>query len=421
VLVPWWIPALLLGIVVVLVMALYSARAQRSSRVRLGRVEAFRDLLPSISGLTRGWLVDGNRVEILQNGDGFFPRLLADFAAARESIHLESYVWWKGDICHRVAEALAARARAGVEVRLVLDALGAATAEADLLETMRGAGCEVCLYHPFELRALGRLNQRTHRRVAVLDGRIGYVFSHGFASEWEGAGDGPGSWRDTGARIEGPVVGRLQSVFARDWMEETSKVLFGERYFPSIEPAGRVPCQVVSSTPSGGVSSVSLLHKLMIAAADAELLIQNPYFSPDVDLTRMLVEAAQRGVRVRIMVPDKVTDSLAVLHAGHHQFSKLLAAGIEIWEHQRTLCHQKVLVVDGLWCHLGTANFDERSRDINAEISLGILDEAVAAELTAAFEADRAHCRRLELAAWRRRSTLHRVLDAVAFMVHEQL
>jgi cardiolipin synthase len=413
--------AVIVGVVLSLLFMLWTVQRGRKVRLTLGKVEDLRQSLPSIAGATHGPILDGNRVEVLQNGSGFFPPLLADIARAEESIHIESYVWWKGDICHRVAEALAARARAGVEVRLVLDALGAATAEADLLETMRGAGCEVCLYHPFELRALGRLNQRTHRRVAVLDGRIGYVFSHGFASEWEGAGDGPGSWRDTGARIEGPVVGRLQSVFARDWMEETSKVLFGERYFPSIEPAGRVPCQVVSSTPSGGVSSMSLLHKLMIAAADAELLIQNPYFSPDVDLTRMLVEAAQRGVRVRIMVPDKVTDSLAVLHAGHHQFSKLLAAGIEIWEHQRTLCHQKVLVVDDLWCHLGTANFDERSRDINAEISLGILDEAVAAELTAAFEADRAHCRRLEYAAWHRRSTLHRVLDAVAFLVHEQL
>ena len=418
---PLWVLWILVALVLLLAVLLWSARTQRSSRVRLERIEAFRDLLPSISGLTQGWLVGGNRVEVLQNGDGFFPRLLADVAAAEESIHIESYVWWKGEICRQVAEALSARARDGLEVRLLLDAVGSSPGEPAVLDGMEEAGVRLTYYHPFELRALGRLNQRTHRKMAIFDGRVGYVFSHGFAAEWEGAGDGPRNWRDTGARLEGPVVGRVQAVFARNWMEETSEVLFGERYFPDLEEAGDVTCQIVSSTPSGGVSSVSILHKLMIAAADRELLIQNPYFCPDNDLTRMLVAAAGRGVRVRIMVPGPVTDSPIVQHAGHWQFTRLLRAGIEIWEHQRTLIHQKVLVVDGLWCHLGSTNFDERSFDINSEISLGILDEGIAAELSRAFEADLAHCRRLELRAWRRRSPLHQALDAVSFLVHEQL
>ncbi|HEX2164590.1 MAG TPA: phospholipase D-like domain-containing protein [Thermoanaerobaculia bacterium] len=419
--VSFWVLGFLCGLVVLLALLLWSARTQRSSRVRLERIEAFRDLLPSISGLTQGWLVGGNRVEVLQNGDGFFPRLLADVAAAKESIHVESYVWWKGDICRRMAEALAARAEEGVEVRLLLDAVGAATGDATLFAAMKDAGVKLVFYHRFELRALGRLNQRTHRKVAVFDGRIGYVFSHGFAAEWEGAGDGPESWRDTGARLEGPVVGRVQAVFSLNWMEETTEVLFGERYFPDLPEVGDVTCQVVSSTPSGGVSSVSILHKLMIAAADSELLVQNPYFCPDNDLTRMLVAAAGRGVRVRIMVPGPYTDSPVVQHAGHWQFTRLLRAGIEIWEHQRTLVHQKVLVVDRLWCHLGSTNFDERSFDINSEVSLGILDEPIAAELADAFEADLAHCRRVELSRWRRRSPLHQGLDAVLFLIHEQL
>ena len=420
-LVPWWIPALLLGIVVVLVMALYSARAQRSSRVRLGRVEAFRDLLPSISGLTRGWLVDGNRVEILQNGDGFFPRLLADFAAARESIHLESYVWWKGDICHRVAEALAARARAGVEVRLVLDALGAATAEADLLETMRGAGCEVCLYHPFELRALGRLNQRTHRKLAVMDARVGFIMGHGFASEWEGDARGEDCWSDTGARIEGPVVSRIQAAFASNWMEETAEVLAGDEYFPELPEAGGVRCQVVASKPAGGVSPASLLHKLMIATANHELLIQNPYFCPDADLVGLLLAAVERGASVRIMVPGPVTDSPAVMHAGHVWFPRLLAAGVELWEYQPSLPHQKVLVVDGTWCALGSMNFDERSLDINAEIALGVLDDGVCEELRQAFARDLTVSKQLSPEAWRSRGLWHRIVDRAAYLIHEQL
>lgn len=416
-----WVIGFLVGLVVLLAVLLWSARTQRSSRVRLERVESFRDLLPSISGLTQGWLIGGNAVEVLQNGDGFFPRLLADVAAAEESIHVESYVWWKGDVCRQVAAALSARARDGLEVRVLLDAVGSSPGEPAVLDGMEEAGVRLTYYHPFELRALGRLNQRTHRKMAILDGRVGYVFSHGFAAEWEGAGDGPKSWRDTGARLEGPVVGRVQAVFARNWMEETSEVLFGERYFPDLADAGDVTCQVVSSTPSGGVSSVSVLHKLMIAASDRELLIQNPYFCPDDDLTRMLVSAAGRGVRVRIMVPGPVTDSPIVKHAGHWQFTRLLRAGIEIWEHQRTLIHQKVLVVDGVWCHLGSTNFDERSFDINSEISLGILDEGIAAELSAAFEADLAHAERLDLRRWRRRSPFHQALDAVSFLVHEQL
>ncbi len=419
--VPIWLLGLLLAALALLSVALYSARAQRSSRVRLRASITFRDALPSISAVTEGWLVEGNRVELLQNGDGFFPRLLEDVAAARDSIHLETYVWWKGDICRQVSAALAARARAGVEVRVMVDAVGSVTAEEGTLEAMEAAGVHLERYHPFELRALGRLNQRTHRKLAIFDGRVGYVFSQGFAREWTGAGDGPQSWRDTGARLEGPIVGRAQSVFAGNWMEETAEVLYGDRYFPRLQPAGDVACQIVSSVPSGGVSSVSVLFKLMIASAERELLIQNPYFCPDADLVRMLAAAARRDVRVRVMVPGPVTDSRAVQHAGHHQFQRLLDAGVEIWEHQRTLIHQKVMVVDGLWAHLGSTNFDERSFDINAEVSLGILDQGVAGALGAAFADDLAHCRRVERAAWRHRPLLHRLLDAGAFLVHEQL
>jgi cardiolipin synthase A/B len=217
------------------------------------------------------------------------------------------------------------------------------------------------------------------------------------------------------------VVGRVQAVFARNWMEETSEVLFGERYFPDLPDAGDVTCQVVSSTPSGGVSSVSILHKLMIAAADRELLIQNPYFCPDNDLTRMLVSAAGRGVRVRIMVPgagDRQPDRQArrplAVHPPDARRHRDLGAPTHADPPEGAGRRR-------LWCHLGSTNFDERSFDINSEISLGILDERIAAELSEAFEADLAHAERLDLRRWRRRSPFHQVLDAVSFLVHEQL
>jgi len=419
--VPAWLLALLVAAVVLLTLALWSGRAQRQSRVDMRKIDRFREMLPSISGLTRGWFVAGNTVEVLQNGDGFFPRLLEDFASAERSIHLESYAWWKGDICDETAKVLAERARAGLEVRVLLDALGSNLGEQACFDRMTDAGVRLEFFHPVELRAFGRLNQRTHRKEAIVDGRVAYVFSHGFATEWTGAGDRPECWRDTGARLTGPIAAHVQAVFATNWMEETSEVLAGDEYFPELGPTGEVRCQIVPSTPSGNVSPVSILHKLMIAAADSELLIQNPYFCPDADLTRMLVGAVRRGVRVRVMVPGRVTDSRIVQHAGHHQFSKLLRGGVEILEHRRTLIHQKVLIVDGVWSHLGSTNLDERSFDINAEISLGILDETVAAELRVAFEADAEHCRTLTHDLWHKRSTFHRVLDGAAYLIHEQL
>ena len=419
--VPVWVLALLVTAVVALALMLWSARAQRKSRVDMRKIDRFREMLPSISGLTRGWFVEGNTVEILQNGDGFFPRLLQDFAGAQRSLHLESYVWWKGDVCEETSKVLAERAKAGVEVRVLLDALGSNLGEKACFDRMREAGVHLEFYHPIELRALGRLNQRSHRKEAIVDGRVAYVFSHGFAAEWSGAGDKPECWRDTGARLTGPIAAHVQAVFARNWMEETGEVIAGDEYFPHLEETGDVACQVVASTPSGNVSPASILHKLMVAAADRELLIQNPYFCPDEDMTDMLIAAARREVRVRVMVPGRVTDSRIVQHAGHHQFSKLLRGGVEILEHRRTLIHQKVLIVDGSWSHLGSTNLDERSFDINAEISLGILDEGVADELRAAFEADEEHCRVLTYDLWHRRSKLHRVLDGAAYMVHEQL
>lgn len=419
--VPIWLLALLVSAIVLLALMLWSARAQRKSRVDMLKIDRFQEMLPSISGLTGGWFVAGNTVEILQNGDGFFPRLLQDFAAAERSIHLESYAWWKGEICEETSKVLAERAAAGVEVRVLLDALGANLGEESVFDRMRDAGVRLEFFHPIELRALGRLNQRTHRKEAIVDGTVAFVFSHGFAQEWMGSGDQPDSWRDTGARLTGPVVGRVQAVFAGNWMEETGEIIAGDEFFPALEETGDVTCQVVASTPSGNVSPASILHKLMVASANHELLIQNPYFCPDEDMTRMLIAAAHRGVKVRVMVPGRVTDSRIVQHAGHHQFSKLLRAGIEMLEHRRTLLHQKVLIVDGSWSHLGSTNLDERSFDINAEISLGILDEGVASELHEAFEKDAEHCRVLSYDLWHKRSTFHRVLDGAAYLIHEQL
>jgi cardiolipin synthase len=419
--VPIWLFLLAVAAAAVLGLLLWSARTQRHSRVDLVSLESVEGMVNTVSGLTGSWFVDGNKVELLFNGDGFFPAFLDAIEAAEESIHIETFAWWKGDICDRLATALERKAEAGVEVRVLVDFVGSLTSDPEVFERLEEAGCRVVRYRPPELRALGRLNQRTHRKLGVMDARVGFVMGHGFASEWEGDGRGEKSWSDTGARVEGPVVGRLQAAFARNWVEETAEVLAGERYFPDLEEAGDVTCQVVASMPSGGVSPASLLHKLMIATANRELLIQNPYFCPDADLVELLEAAVERGVRVRVMVPGPVTDSPAVLHAGHMWYPRLLRSGIELWEFQPSLPHQKVLVVDGQWCSLGSMNFDERSLDINAEIALGVLDDGVCEELRQAFARDLTVSRRLSPEAWRARGLWHRIVDRAAYLIHEQL
>lgn len=408
-------------ILAALVLIIWSTRRERESHVKVPRIDRFEEALPSIAGLTGSPIQAGNRVEILQDGDGFFPRLLADVAAAGESIHLETYVWWEGEICEQVADALAEKAGQGVEVRLTLDAVGSNKGDDELFEKMEKAGVRIARYHPLRLRDLGLWNNRTHRKLAIFDGRVGYVFGHGFAQEWTGRGQDEKHWRDTGVRIEGPVVNALQATFAENWVEQTAEVLVGERYFPRLQPAGGVRAHVTASSPQGGVSRLEMLFKLAMGTAQKEILIQNPYFIPDGEMVGLLEQAARRGVEVRIMLPGAVTDSSVVRHAGHRRYEEMLAAGIEIYEFLPSLNHQKVMVVDGLWSHLGSTNLDDRSLDINDEASVGLIDAAVAAELRQAFERDRAKSRRVTLEEWRRRSAWHRFIDRGSYLINEQL
>jgi cardiolipin synthase len=409
------------GIVAVLVLLLWSAWRERESHVRVPDLAGFEDALPSIAGLTGSPILDGNRVRILQDGDGFFPVLFADIEGARESVHLETYVWWTGEIVDRLARTLAAKARQGVEVRLTLDAAGSKKGDDGLFETMEKAGVKVSFYHPFRLADLGLVNNRTHRKLAILDGRVAHVFGHGMAQEWTGRGQDAEHWRDTGVRLEGPIVNAVQSVFAENWVEQTSEALVGEKYFPHLDARGSVRAHMTASSPQGGVSRLELLYKLAIATAQKELIIQNPYFIPDGEVVGLLEKAVRRGVRVRVMVPGVVTDSSIVRHAGHRRFDELLAHGVRICEYQRTLNHQKVMIVDGIWSHVGSTNFDDRSLDINDEASVGLIDESVASRLRAAFERDLRACTPLDLASWRERPLWHRFVDRASYLLNEQL
>jgi cardiolipin synthase len=419
--IPVWLFIAMLVAIVLLGTMLWNNLREREFRVRVPDLDSFEEALPSIAGMTKTVILEGNDAQILQNGD-FFRALLDSIARAKETIHFETYVWWSGDICDEVANAFAARAREGLEVRLMIDAMGAMKMKRYLRELMKEAGCKVAFYHPIRLVDLGQLNKRTHRKLAIFDGREAFVFGHGISRLWTGHGQDRDHWRDTGVQLHGPVVNAVQSVFAQHWIEETGEVLVGEKYFPYLEPVGDIRMHVLAGAPLGGVSDLELMFQMAMAAARKELIIQNPYFIPDEETTTLLKRAVKRGVDVKIMVPGKVTDSPIVSHAGHRHFSEMLHAGVRIFCFERTLIHQKIMIIDGLWSHVGSSNLDDRSFDINEEAGVGIINEGIAAELKAAFEEDLKSSVELEAASWDRGYKFwHRAVDRACYLLAGQL
>ncbi len=406
---------------VVLALVLWSTKRRRDVRLYVVDRGVVGELLPSLAGITHGALVDGNRVELLENGE-FFTRLLGDLQDARESIHFETFLWEEGEVADRLARTLAERARDGVEVRVLVDASGGRGMSARELAGMEGAGCRVARYHPFRLAFLGTVNNRDHRKLVLVDGRVGYVGGHCVTDAWSGDAGDRHHYRDVSARVEGPVVAQLQSAFTENWVEQTGEVVAGERYFPALPEAGPSRAHLAYVSPSGATSSVELLYYLAIAGATRQVLIQNPYFLPDPDGLEMLERAARRGVDVRVMLPSaEATDNAIVQHASHHHYGDLLAAGVRIYEYRRTLLHQKVLTVDHAWSAIGSTNFDDRSFELNDEVSLGVGDPEVAARLEAIFAADLRDCDERHLGEWAHRSWWHKTLDAAAYLINEQL
>ncbi|MES1243591.1 MAG: phospholipase D-like domain-containing protein [Acidobacteriota bacterium] len=420
--VPIWVLVAMGLAIGLLGLMLWTNLRERPFRVKVPDLDDFEQALPSIAGMTRTVILEGNTAEIVQNGDGYFPALWKDFAAAREAIHYETFVWERGEVCDRMAEAFIARARDGVEVRLMVDAMGSNKKEPELFERLHAAGVKVAIYHPLSLRDIGQLNKRTHRKLAIVDGRVGYVCGHGVAPHWTGNGQDKDHWRDTGVRVTGPIVNAIQSVFAQHWIEETGEVLVGEKHFPHLEPTGDARMHILAGANLASFSDLELMFQMALATVQKELLIQNPYFIPDRDTIRLVKRAVARGVDVHIMVPGPVTDSPVVSHAGHRYFGELLDCGVHLYEHQKTLTHQKILVIDDLWCHVGSTNFDDRSFDINEEAGLGIIDPACAATLKEAFENDRKNCVELKADAWKKRCGFrHRMIDRACYLLSGQL
>lgn len=418
---PVWILALLALTIVTLVLILWSVKRRRRPRLKLETDGGIDNLIPTIAGLTQGTLVAGNHVELVQNG-GMWDRAIDDLALAGRTINLEAFLAKEGELTRRLTDALVERAEAGVEVRMMLDGSGGRHYGKRDLDRLRAAGVSVHMYHPMRLSNLGRLNNRDHRKIIVIDGRVGYVGGHCITDNWTGKAQDKQHFRDISARVEGPVVAQLQSAFAENWIEETGEVPGGEHFFPEVKKAGTMKAHATWISPAGSPSAVKLLHYAAIHAAQKRITIQNPYFLPDPDARAALVDAVRRGVDVRVMIPaSEASDSPLVQHASHHHYGTLLKGGVKLYDYQRTLLHQKVIVVDECWAAVGSTNFDDRSFEVNDEISLVIYDESIAMELEKIFEQDLKDAKAVDLEEWKRRPALHKLKDFAAFVFNEQL
>lgn len=363
----------------------------------------------------------GNRVVALRNGDQIFPAMLKAISGARESITLETYIYWSGEIGQRFAEALSERSRAGVKVHVLLDWFGSGNLDAEALQRMRDAGVQVERYHLPRWYNLGRINQRTHRKILVVDGRVGFIGGVGIADVWLGNADTPEHWRDSHFQVEGPVVAQLQAAFTDNWLKTRSEVFHQDSYFPQLSPAGESRCQVFKSSPREGSGSVRLMYLLSIAAARSRISLANSYFVPDSQVIDSLVSARRRGVEVEIIVPGPITDMRVVRRASRARWGKLLEAGVRIFEYQPTMYHCKVMVVDRQWVSVGSTNFDNRSFRLNDESNLNVLDSDLAAELEAAFEEDKKRSKEITLCDWRKRPWLEKTIEVTAALLRGQL
>jgi len=408
------------GAIALLTFMLTHRRLTPYLHLQLDELPELCESMQSLAVLTGGAVHEGNRCQVLQNG-ALFPAMIADIQAARHTVHLETFVWTAGEVERQFVDVLCAKAREGVKVRLLIDALGGSSATEARLCELREAGVELNLYCRPAWWNLRRFNHRTHRKILILDGAVGYTFGHGIADQWLGDGEDKDHWRDTAVRLEGPVASALQSVFLENWIEETNCVPAGDGCYPGPEPKGDVAAHVVSSASEEVGSKVALLYTVAIASARKEVIIQNPYFAPDDGVCELFAKMVKRGVAVHLMLPGRKTDSPFVRLAGTYLYQSLLEAGVRVYEFEPTLPHQKIVIVDRIWSHVGSTNFDARSLALNEEVGVGILGKETAEELRAAFVDDLKRSSELQLERWRRRPLLDRGYSWLAYQLHSQL
>jgi cardiolipin synthase A/B len=376
---------------------------------------------PTLEAYAGAPIVGGNTVEILLNGEHIFPAVLASIRSAQRTITYAQYYFEEGPVARDIAEALAERCRAGVGVNVLLDAFGSLNMPSEYLDLMRVSGCHVVWFRPLSQYVFRRYYKRNHRRILVVDGRVGFTGGAGVSRKWMGNGRTEHHWRDTDVRVEGPVVEYLQAAFAENWLEATGMVLGGEAYFPRpIEPRGQVHAQVARSSPAGGGAAMYTTLLLALSGARQSVLVTNPYFVLDDRMRDAVLGTVRRGVRVVVLVPA-VIDHNIVRQASRAQFGDLLAAGVEIYEYTPALLHAKTMVIDGVWATIGSTNLDNLSFAFNDELNLYFYDRGVAQQLERIFMDDVQVSRRVTYEAWKDRGLGARLLEVLALPIRDLL
>ena len=413
--------AVLLGLASLLGVVIWSIKRHRSPKLKIESGSSIDQLMPSLAGLSLGTAVAGNKVELLENG-AFFDVLIERIGAAKETVHFETFLWKDGVLGRRLANALSERASAGLKVRVLLDDNGSTGVGKETRLQMRNAGCKLVFFHEKSIYNIGVMNERDHRKLAVIDGREAFVGGHCVADSWLGDAEYGKHYADLSVHLHGPIVHSVQAAFSENWGGQTGELFVGDAVFPELAPAGDSTIHAAYAKPEGSAPAVKILHHTVICLAKKRIWIQNPYFIPEPEAIDALGEAVKRGVDVRVMMPSTSgSDNPMVQHAGHRNFEKLLKCGVRLFEYPHTLLHQKVLTVDSVWSAIGSSNFDDRSFDTNDEITLGIKDAALAQQLDAVFEKYVARCTEIELKAWQKRGLWHKFKDNWFYVFNEVL
>ncbi|HEV7521714.1 MAG TPA: phospholipase D-like domain-containing protein [Candidatus Angelobacter sp.] len=378
-----------------------------------------REYLQQLEALAASRVEPHTHIEALPNGANFYEAEIAAIKAARQSVNWEAYIFAKGEIAKRIIDALTERARAGVEVNLNIDAIGSVSTPKKFFNDLRHAGGHVEWYHPLRWYNWPRANNRTHRELIVIDGKVGFLGGAGVADHWWHGAKKDAPWRDTMFRITGDAVRSLQSTFVENWLESSGQILIGPKYFVSEDNTDGAQAMVVDSSPSqGGSTRARILFQTLIASARKDLKITTPYFLPDQSLSKEIVKAIQeRHVHVQILLPGKHSDHSMTRSSSRGTYGDLLRAGAEIYEYQPAMIHAKIMIVDGLWCVVGSTNMDHRSFGWNDEVNLAVVDPALAAKLSANFENDLKESHSETLEEWEHRPYWQRGMEWLGWLI----
>ena len=427
---PWWILTFWgLGILAVstAMVSLFFALGRRPGKAWASEVPPVnsRDFLVGISGLVNSPLEAGGTVKLLNNGDEFLPAILDALRKARKTINFSVYIWEPGKASDMVFEVITERARAGVEVRVLLDGLGCMRAPSEGLEALKAAGGRVQRFRPIRLGRLTRFHRRNHRRAIVIDGSIAFTGGAAVGDKWLGNAANKEEWRDSMVQVTGPLAKTVQSAFTTTWGSCAGEMLIGDGHYPAREASSPGAQEVsyhtgVTSAPSHEDHPLRLFFMLSFLSARRTLYITTPYFVPDAQTRAAAAGRARQGVDVRILLPNELTDAAPIRLAGHSYFDELLSAGVRIFEYQPAMMHNKTVVVDGQWSVVGSANMDIRSKELNQENVLGILDEGFGREVEAAFLADLEKAEEIRLPEWRRRGVWPRIKERASVLFAEQ-